>query len=196
MDAADAYAHDREREALRILLRPLREQLSRLAERARARSGSCSTGSATTTPRRRSSRPYAELSDSVDQNPVLMDCYRAQRRWRKVDELWRELADGVAVGRARRRGPHRLRGRARPTRAARRGARPAAQAGGADAKRDQEHHLRLWYALADLEERAGNLARARELFDRVRPADPGVRRRRRAPRRRSGELSRARACTS
>ena len=35
---------------------------------------------------------YAELSDSVDQNPVLMDCYRALRRWRKVEEYWLELA--------------------------------------------------------------------------------------------------------
>ena len=35
---------------------------------------------------------YADLSDSVDQNPVLMDCYRAQRRWRKVEALWLELA--------------------------------------------------------------------------------------------------------
>ena len=35
---------------------------------------------------------YADLSDSVDQHPVLMDCYRAQQRWRKVDELWEELA--------------------------------------------------------------------------------------------------------
>ena len=43
----------------------------------------------------------------------------------------------------------------------------------ADVIRDpKEYHLRLWYALADLEERAGNLARARELFDRVRQADP------------------------
>ena len=39
-------------------------------------------------------------------------------------------------------------------------------------KRPLEHHLRLWYALADLEERAGNLSRARELFDRVRDHDP------------------------
>ena len=39
-------------------------------------------------------------------------------------------------------------------------------------KKPAEHHLRLWYALADLEERAGNLARARELFHEVRRADP------------------------
>ena len=36
----------------------------------------------------------------------------------------------------------------------------------------REHHLRLWYALADLEERSGNIARARDLFDQVRRADP------------------------
>ena len=34
---------------------------------------------------------FVELSRSVEQHPVLMDCYRAQRRWRKVDECWREL---------------------------------------------------------------------------------------------------------
>ena len=39
-------------------------------------------------------------------------------------------------------------------------------------KRPAEHHLRVWYVLADLNERAGDLPRARELFDRVRRADP------------------------
>ena len=43
-----------------------------------------------------------------------------------------------------------------------------------------DHHLRLWYALGDLEERAGNLARARA----VPPGRGGARilRRRRASR--------------
>ena len=35
------------------------------------------------------------------------------------------------------------------------------------AKRPREHHLRLWYALADLYERAGDMPRARELFRRI-----------------------------
>ena len=35
-----------------------------------------------------------------------------------------------------------------------------------------EHHLRLWYALADLEERAGNLAAPVSSSDRVRRHDP------------------------
>ena len=79
---------------------------------------------------------------------------------------------GVAVGRARRRGPHRLRRRA----LADQGRLPEALAllrKRAEPVEDpEEHHLRLWYALADLEERAGNLARARELFDQVRRVDP------------------------
>ena len=39
--------------------------------------------------------------------------------------------------------------------------------------RPREHHLRLWYALGDLEERAGNIPRARALFGQIRSRDPG-----------------------
>jgi tetratricopeptide (TPR) repeat protein len=41
-----------------------------------------------------------------------------------------------------------------------------------DVRRARDHHLRLWYALADLEERAGNLPQARDLFQRVARQDP------------------------
>ncbi|MFN8026260.1 MAG: tetratricopeptide repeat protein [Acidimicrobiia bacterium] len=37
-------------------------------------------------------------------------------------------------------------------------------------KQPKDH--RVWYALADLEERAGNLARARELFTRWPASNP------------------------
>ena len=43
----------------------------------------------------------------------------------------------------------------------------------ANVRNPKDHHLRLWYALADLEDRAGNNAVARDLFDRVRRAEPG-----------------------
>ena len=42
---------------------------------------------------------------------------------------------------------------------------------GADVRRPAEHHLRVWYALADLFERSGDMPRARELFDRVRRSE-------------------------
>jgi predicted TPR repeat methyltransferase len=35
-----------------------------------------------------------------------------------------------------------------------------------------ERHLRQWYALADLYERAGDIPKARDLFGRVAAADP------------------------
>jgi len=169
MDAADAYAHDREREALRVL-RPLREQLPD-SPSVRELVGLCQYRLGNYRAATKELEAYAELSNSADENPVLMDCYRAQRRWRKVESAWEELsaaspsAEIVAEGRIVYAGALAdqdrldealavLRKRAEPVR------------------EPKEHHLRLWYALADLEERAGNLARARELFDRVRRADP------------------------
>ncbi len=114
---------------------------------------------------------FVQLTDSVEQHPVLMDCYRAQRRWRKLDELWEELlaaspsAELVTEGRIVAAGALADRGRVEDGIALL--ARKAD-----DVKRAKPHHLRLWYALADLEERAGHLAQARALFDRVRAHDP------------------------
>jgi hypothetical protein len=41
-----------------------------------------------------------------------------------------------------------------------------------NSRRPRPHHLRLWYALADLYERAGDVPRARELFGRVAAVEP------------------------
>ena len=41
-----------------------------------------------------------------------------------------------------------------------------------DTKRPKARHLRLWYALADLRERAGDVPGARELFERIVRSDP------------------------
>jgi tetratricopeptide (TPR) repeat protein len=170
MKAADAYARDHERDALRAL-RPLRDALPdapsvrELLGLTQYRLGHYAAAA-------KELEAFAELSGSVEQHPVLMDCYRAQRRWRKVDECWRELtaaspgAEVVTEGRIVAAGALADRGRldeavALLTRADRRIDRP------------RPHHLRLWYALADLEERAGNVPRARTLFDRVRREDPG-----------------------
>jgi len=114
---------------------------------------------------------FGQLTGSVDQHPVLMDCYRAQRRWRRVDDLWRELAatsppaDLATEGRIVAAGALADRDRV-PEALAFLGRR------GEKVSQPRDHHLRLWYALGDLEERAGNLPRARALFDRVRSQDP------------------------
>lgn len=114
---------------------------------------------------------YRALTKSVDENPVLMDCYRAQRRWKKVDELWRDLGDVspaaavVTEGRIVAAGALADRGRVGDGIALLR-----KKADGT--RRPQDHHLRLWYALADLEERAGDLPAARARFERIRKAAP------------------------
>ena len=170
MKAADAYGRDHERDALR-LLRPLRDALPdspsvrELLGLVHYRLGHYQAAA-------KELEAFVELGGSVEQHPVLMDCYRAQRRWRKVDQCWRELtaaspgADVVTEGRIVAAGALADRGRldeaiALLTRADRRVAKP------------KPHHVRLWYALADLEERAGNVPRARALFDRVRREDAG-----------------------
>jgi tetratricopeptide (TPR) repeat protein len=169
MKAADAFARDHERDALR-LLRPLRDTLPdspsvrELLGLTHYRLGQYPAAT-------KELEAFVKLTGSVDQHPVLMDSYRAQRRWRKVDERWRELtaaspgADVVTEGRIVAAGALADRGRIDEaikllTRADKKVSRP------------KSHHLRLWYALADLEERAGNVPRARSLFDRVRREDP------------------------
>jgi tetratricopeptide (TPR) repeat protein len=113
---------------------------------------------------------FRQVSGSVDQHPVLADCYRALRQWPQVDELWEELraaspdAELVTEGRIVMAGS--LADRDRVSDAIR-----LLQAGWSFPKRPKPHHLRRAYALADLYERAGELPRARDLFQRIRAVD-------------------------
>ncbi len=114
---------------------------------------------------------YRELTGSFDQHPVLADCYRALRRYDDVDAIWAELreaspsAELVAEGRIVAAG-------ARADQGDLAGAIEILARSGRRVGRVQERHLRQWYALADLYERAGDFPRARELFTRVAAADP------------------------
>ena len=108
----------------------------------------------------------------MDQHPALMDCYRALQRYDRVEELWNELGqtasapDVVAEGRIVMAGSLADRGRVREAIA-------MLSRRAADVQNPKEYHLRLWYALADLEERAGNLPGARTLFERISRKDAG-----------------------
>ena len=98
--------------------------------------------------------------------PVLADCYRAQRRWSDCDAVWAELKElspspeVMAEGRMVVAGSLADRGELK------------------DAidlmlrvveipRRVHEHHLKQWYVLGDLYDRAGNVQKAREFFQRV-----------------------------
>jgi tetratricopeptide (TPR) repeat protein len=114
---------------------------------------------------------YYKLTALTTHHPILMDSFRALGRHKRTDELWEELravspaADIVAEGRIVAAGS-----------LADRGKLPEAIAllerAAKQPRHVADHHLRLWYALADLQERAGEYAAARTLFRRVSSHDP------------------------
>jgi tetratricopeptide (TPR) repeat protein len=168
--AADAYQAGREREALRHL-RPLLDaypdsaSVRELAGLAHYRLGNYRAA-------QRELDAFANLTGSTEQHPVLMDASRALGQFRRVEALWHDLgaaspsAGLVTEGRIVMAGALADRGRRDEAIALLEKRAPNNRA------KPPEHQLRLWYALADLHERAGNLPRARALFRTVAKADP------------------------
>jgi tetratricopeptide (TPR) repeat protein len=115
---------------------------------------------------------FTGLSDSTDQHPVLMDVARALGRWKRVDQLWEELravspgAELVTEGRIVYAGALADQGKLDE-------AIKVLERAPGSPKRILPHHLRLWYALADLHERAGDIPAARALFRKISAQDPG-----------------------
>lgn len=113
------------------------------------------------------------LTNSVEQHPVLADCYRAKKEWAKVDELWRELgaespsAELVEEGRIVASGALADQGKLKD-------ALQLLEAGPKAPKKPKPHHLRRWYAMADLLERAGDLKSAKRLFQDIERFEPGL----------------------
>ncbi|MGP0029362.1 MAG: hypothetical protein ACLPVF_02525 [Acidimicrobiales bacterium] len=111
---------------------------------------------------------FSALADSSEHLPVLMDCQRALHKPQKVADLWSELrrsspepdvlAEGRMVAAASLADAGDLQGAIAML----------ATAGAAKALRNPSNrHVRQWYLLGDLYERAGDVPRAREMFERV-----------------------------
>jgi tetratricopeptide (TPR) repeat protein len=111
------------------------------------------------------------LHPRVDLLPVLADSYRALKRWSDVERIWasvREISPAhevlaeariVAAGAQADRGD--LAAALRTM-----GKVPARP------RRVRPHHLRLWYVLGDLHDRAGNPLEAAHWFERVADEEP------------------------
>jgi tetratricopeptide (TPR) repeat protein len=116
---------------------------------------------------------YTQTSGDIDQTPALMDCYRALGRTAKVAELWTELRRASAPTEVM--AEARIVGAGALADTGDLGGAISLLAGGGNTKslrNPAERHLRQWYALGDLYERAGDVPRARDLFMRVAQADP------------------------
>lgn len=167
--AARALERGYEREAVRIL-RPQRE-LHPKAPDVRELLGVALYRLGRWAPAQKELEAFLVLTGSATQHPVLMDCARALGRHARVEALWEELravspgAEIMTEGRIVAAGSLADRGRI-----------PEAikllERGPLSPKRVAEHHLRLWYALADLHERAGDFPGARSLFRKVSSKDP------------------------
>ncbi len=170
-DASRAFRRDRFEEA-RSILRPLAEQAP-TAETVRELLGLTYYRLGRWKLAIAELEAFRGLNGSTEQHPVLADCYRALGRHGKVAELWEELraaspsAPLVAEGRIVYAGSLADQGKLEDAIAALSAAKPPA-------KKPQEHHLRITYALADLHERAGDVPKARQLFGIVANADPDL----------------------
>jgi hypothetical protein len=114
---------------------------------------------------------FSMMTGSTEQHPIMADIARALGRHDDVRRLWEELrhddpdADVMTEGRIVLAGSHADQGDIA-------GAVRVLEQGPMKAKKPGEHHLRLWYSLADMYERAGDHPRARRGFERVADADP------------------------
>jgi thioredoxin-like negative regulator of GroEL len=164
MEASRAFERDRYGDSLRML-RPLLEEAPDVAA-IRELVGLCLYRQEKWSEALRHLDRFVELTGSVEQHPVLADCHRALRHYSTVASLWEELAASspsaelVAEGRIVMAGSLGDQGKLADAVA-------LLERGPLSSKRPKLHHLRLWYALADLYERAGDVPRARELFTRV-----------------------------
>ena len=169
MEASKAYERQRYGDTLRML-RPLLDETPDVAA-VQELAGLCWYRQGRWADAIRALERFAQLSGSVEQNPVLADCHRARGHHERVGELWAELGESspnaelITEGRIVMAGSLADQGRVQDA------IRLLQRSGGA-LKRPKPHHLRLWYAMADLCERAGEVPRARELFGRIAKHDP------------------------
>ncbi|CAN5405343.1 hypothetical protein BH10ACT1_BH10ACT1_27490 [soil metagenome] len=168
-DAAHAFERERFEES-RSLLRPIAEQAPQAAS-VRELLGLTYYRLGRWTDAVKELEAFRQLTGSTEQHPVLADSYRALKRRSEVQDLWEELresspsADLVTEGRIVMAGMLGDQGKLKEAIA-------LLEKSQRVVKRPEIHHLRQGYALADLYERAGDVARARELFRWVLTYEP------------------------
>jgi hypothetical protein len=106
-----------------------------------------------------------------DARRIIADCHRALGQFAEVERRWDELRRAGAGVEVLTEARIVLAGAMADRGDVVGGIRTLLE-GPVDVRKPQEHNLRLWYALAGLYERAGDVPRARELFARLAHFDP------------------------
>ena len=110
---------------------------------------------------------FSRASDRSDMTnmPVLIDCYRALKRYELVDQLWAEMKElsphpaVMAEGRISAAMSYADRGDVQTA--------IRIMTHGGEPRQVQSHHLMEWYVLGDLYDRAGDAVTAKKFFIRV-----------------------------
>ncbi len=116
---------------------------------------------------------HHRLTGSFDDYPVMIDCCRALGDAARMEALWDGLRQGsasvdvVSEGRL-------VLAAARAERGDLPGGLALLDKVKVGLRHPRERHLRQWYVLADLLERAGEVPRARSLFEAIALHDPGA----------------------
>ncbi|WP_420450350.1 hypothetical protein [Ilumatobacter sp.] len=112
-----------------------------------------------------------ELNENPALLPVIADAYRGLRRWTAVERVWDEIKaaspaqDVMAEGRI-------VMANSLADRGDVTGAIALMEDGRTPPKRVRDHHLREWYVLGDLHDRAGDTIAARRWFGAIAQTAP------------------------
>ncbi len=118
-------------------------------------------------------RAHFTLTGSPEHLPLVMDCDRAHRRYRAVERTFEELTESEPTADVLTEGRIVMAGALADQRQFHQAIDLLVRAGGTKQLRNPSYrHVRLWYALADIFDRAGDAGSARELFARVVLAEP------------------------
>lgn len=103
--------------------------------------------------------------------PVLADCYRALHRWMDVESVWNDLKAASPEHAVMTEGRIVMAG-AMADRGDLKGAIKLLNSAERPPKRVRDHHMRQWYVLADLYDRAGDAVTASRWFRHIASYDP------------------------
>lgn len=115
---------------------------------------------------------FSDVTGDVSQYPVMADCYRALGEVKLTRRLWDDLRSAGPEAAVITEGRIVMAGAMADIGDVAGGIRLLEQ-GPVKSKKPRDYHVRLWYALADLYERAGDHQRARRGFERIEQVEPG-----------------------
>lgn len=118
-------------------------------------------------------KAYFTITDDPEHLPLIMDADRANRRFRAVEKTFEELSDHEPTPEVLAEGRIVMAATWADQRRYDEAIELLIRAGAAKNLRNPSYrHVRLWYALADVYDRAGDTASARELFARIVSVEP------------------------